>query len=345
MRVLGIETSCDDTAAAIYCEQQGLVVHRSASQIATHAQYGGVVPELAARDHGRKLLPLIDFLLQSPENAQQKIDAIAYTSGPGLAGALLVGASLAKSLAHAWRIPCIGIHHLEGHLLAPMLETNKPEYPFIALLVSGGHTMLIDVAGYAQYEILGQSVDDAAGEAFDKTAKLLGLGYPGGPLIAQLALAGDPKRFTFTRPMLNRPGLDFSFSGLKTQVRTLALSLHSQPHELDSQTKADIAAAFELCVVDTLVKKCLRACKQQQRKRLVMAGGVAANQRLREQLQHHANDNGIDVFYPDMQFCTDNGAMIAIAGYYRLLHGLHDMNNEIHVKARWPLESVNLSPK
>lgn len=341
MRVLGIETSCDDTAAAIYCGTQGLIKHTTASQIDIHAQYGGVVPELAARDHGRKLLPLIDYLLNSPQNQQHKIDAIAYTQGPGLSGALLVGASLAKTLADAWHIPAIGIHHLEGHLLAPMLEKDTPDFPFIALLVSGGHTLLVDVAEYANYQILGQSVDDAAGEAFDKVAKLLGLGYPGGPLIAKLAESGDPERFRFTRPMLNRPGLDFSFSGLKTQVRTLALQLNSDPSQLDEQTKADIAIAFELCVVETLINKCLRACKQQSRTVLVMAGGVAANKRLRTSLQQKAGENGIRVFYPDMQFCTDNGAMIAIAGYLRLQHGLHDTNRSIIVNPRWPLEQVN----
>ena len=336
MRVLGIETSCDDTGAAIYDDSLGLVVHRLASQIDLHQQYGGVVPELAARDHIRTLLPLVDSLLRDPENKNAKVNAIAYTAGPGLAGALLVGASLAKSLAQAWNIPSIGVHHMEGHLLAPMLEENRPQYPFVALLVSGGHSMLVDVQSAGQYQILGQSLDDAAGEAFDKTAKILGLGYPGGPAIAKVALAGDPSRFKFPRPMTNRPGLDFSFSGLKTHALTTC-----QKHELDEQTIADIALAFELAVVDTLATKCKRALQQSGRSRLVIAGGVGANQRLRSKLTELTDGLGGEIFYPRPEFCTDNGAMIAYAGYFRLSQpGFKPIAHEFEVHPRWSLEDI-----
>ncbi len=288
-------------------------MHRLASQVELHQQYGGVVPELAARDHIRTLLPLVDSLLNDPANHGARIDTIAYTAGPGLAGALLVGASVAVSLARAWKIPAIGVHHMEGHLLAPMLEQDAPEFPFVALLVSGGHTLLVDVRAPGDYRILGQSLDDAAGEAFDKTAKLLGLGYPGGPAIARVARDGDPERFQFPRPMTNRPGLDFSFSGLKTH----ALVTTRKQHNLDQQTIADIALAFELAVVDTLVIKCTRALRQTGRKRLVVAGGVGANQRLRESLTKSGRKTDVKVYYPRPEFCTDNGAMIAYAGYFR----------------------------
>ena len=341
MRILGIETSCDDTGAAIYDTQQGLVVHRLASQIDLHAQYGGVVPELAARDHIRTLLPLVDSLITDPanqsDNQNQRIDGVAWTAGPGLAGALLVGASVGRSLSQAWRVPGIGVHHMEGHLLAPMLESTPPTFPFVALLVSGGHTLLVDVERIGEYHILGASVDDAAGEAFDKTAKLLGLGYPGGPAIAKIAEAGDPERFHFPRPMTNRPGLDFSFSGLKTFTRTTA-----EQSELDDQTVADIARAFEDAVVDTLVIKCMRALKQTGRKCIVVAGGVGANRRLREKLQKSVEQTGAVAYYPRPEFCTDNGAMIAYAGSVRLTlkGGANETDGGFEIKPRWSLEDI-----
>lgn len=313
MRILGIETSCDDTGAAIYDGQAGLVVNRLASQIELHNEYGGVVPELAARDHIRKLLPLIESLIRDPENGGRPVDAVAYTAGPGLAGALLVGASVASGLAYAWNVPALPIHHMEGHLLAPMLEDPAPEFPFIALLVSGGHTQLVDVEAAGRYRIMGQTRDDAAGEAFDKTAKLLGLGYPGGPAIAARALEGRADRFVFPRPMIRQGGLEFSFSGLKTQVLTTA---RAQPR-LDSQTVSDIALAFELAVVDTLTIKCIRALRVSGRKRLIVSGGVGANRRLRDRLRAQCRELGVEVFYPRLEFCTDNGAMIAYAGYFR----------------------------
>ena len=349
MRILGIETSCDDTGAAIYDSHQGLIVHRLASQVDLHQPYGGVVPELAARDHIRVLLPLIDSLIKDPVNDAKKLDAVAYTAGPGLVGALLVGASLGKSLAQSWGVPTIGIHHMEGHLLSPMLEDSPPAFPFLALLVSGGHTLLVDVEAAGNYKILGQSVDDAAGEAFDKTAKLLGLDYPGGPAIAKAAASGDANRFTFPRPMTNRPGLDFSFSGLKTHTLTTA-----QKHHLDEQTIADIALAFEIAVADTLKIKCSRALSQTRRKRLVVAGGVGANQRLRATLQKFADQNEVRLFYPRAEFCTDNGAMIAYAGCFRLaLAGLatgepavnaHANTCAFDVHPRWSLEDIESPP-
>ena len=336
MRILGIETSCDDTGVAIYDSTQGLVVHRLASQVDLHQQYGGVVPELAARDHVRMLLPLIDNVLNDCLNNAKKPDAVAYTAGPGLAGALLVGASLGNSLAQAWQIPAIGVHHMEGHLLAPMLEENPPSFPFLALLVSGGHTLLVDVESAGNYKILGQSVDDAAGEAFDKTAKLLGLGYPGGPAIAKVALNGNLGRFVFPQPMTNRPGLDFSFSGLKTHTLTTA-----QKYQLDQQTIADIALAFEVAVVGTLRIKCFRALSQTRRKRLVVAGGVGANQRLRSTLHDLTQQQGVELFYPRPEFCTDNGAMIAYAGYFRWTNGQqHTRNYAFDVHPRWSLEDI-----
>ncbi len=336
MRILGIETSCDDTGAAVYDSDHGLVAHKLASQIELHQPYGGVVPELAARDHIRTLLPLIDSLLQDPSSRGTKIDGVAYTAGPGLAGALLVGAALGKSLAQAWQVPAVGVHHMEGHLLAPMLEDNPPEFPFVALLVSGGHTLLVDVASPGVYKILGQSVDDAAGEAFDKTAKLLGLGYPGGPEIARAAINGDPARFTFPRPMTNQPGLDFSFSGLKTHTLITA-----RKHHLDAQTIADIALAFEIAVVDTLRIKCARALARTGRERLVVAGGVGANRRLRSTLQDLADEKNAALFYPRAEFCTDNGAMIAYAGYFRLsLGGQDGFDHSFEVRPRWSLEDI-----
>jgi len=306
MRVLGIETSCDETGVAVYDSEQDLLLgHALYSQIDIHAQYGGVVPELASRDHVRKLVPLIKQLLTENQIKPNDIEGIAYTAGPGLIGALLVGAAIGRSLAWAWQVPAIGVHHMEGHLLAAMLEKPAPTFPFLALLVSGGHTQLVQVAARGKYTILGESVDDAAGEAFDKTAKLLGLGYPGGPAIAQLAAHGNPDVFHFPRPMTQRPGLDFSFSGLKTCVLTTW-----QAQAQNEQTRADIARAFEDAVIDTLAIKCRRALQQTGLKRLVIAGGVGANQRLRIRLTQLANKMEASVYYPRPIFCTDNGAMI-----------------------------------
>ena len=291
MRVLGIETSCDDTGVAIYDDQQGLLAHALFSQIETHRLYGGVVPELAARDHVRKVVPLVDAVLKQADCTATQIDAVAYTKGPGLAGALLAGSAIAKGLAYAWRVPAIGVHHMEGHMLAPMLEDPAPEFPFVALLVSGGHTLLADVRRIGNYQILGQTLDDAVGEAFDKTAKLLGLGYPGGPIISRVAEQGDPQRFTFPRPMLDRPGMDFSFSGLKTSALT---TINSLP--LTEQDVADVARAFEEAAVDTLVQKCQRAMQATGPRNLVVAGGVGANRRLRSNLKQTMQGLGVEVF-------------------------------------------------
>ncbi len=334
MRVLGIETSCDETAIAVYDGKQGLLSHVLYSQIALHAQYGGVVPELASRDHIRKTLPLIQQALTEANCTADSIDAVAYTAGPGLAGALLVGAAIGRSLAFAWGKPALAVHHMEGHLLAPMLEANAPAFPFIALLVSGGHTQLVKVDGIGLYELLGESVDDAAGEAFDKTAKLMGLDYPGGPLLAKLATQGDAKKYKFPRPMTDRPGLDFSFSGLKTAAANVIASEGNSP-----QVQADIAASFQQAVVDTLVFKCRRALQETGLKRLVVAGGVSANQSLREQLEQLLKSLKGEVYYPRKEFCTDNGAMIAYAGYQRLMAGqLQDLT--IGVTPRWPMTQL-----
>jgi len=333
MRVLGIETSCDETGVAVYDSQQGLLAHTLYSQIQLHAQYGGVVPELASRDHVRKLTPLIQQVLKDSDS-QDKIDGVAYTQGPGLIGALLVGASVGRSLAWGWNVPAVGVHHMEGHLLAPMLEDDPPAFPFLALLVSGGHTQLVQVDDIGAYTLLGESIDDAAGEAFDKTAKLLGLGYPGGPALAKLAEQGNPDRFQFPRPMTNRPGLDFSFSGLKT----FALNTW-QNAEQDEQSKADIAYAFQAAVIDTLAIKCRRALQQTGLKRLIIAGGVSANQRLRSELQRLAQEWGIRVYYPRLEFCTDNGAMIAYAGALRLQNGFQEPL-AFHATPRWPLDQL-----
>ena len=339
MRVLGIETSCDDTGVAIYDSADGLLAHALATQVELHKPYGGVVPELAARDHIKTLLPLIDHLIGDARNGGVTPDAIAYTAGPGLKGALLVGASVGESLARSWGVPALGVHHMEGHLLAPMLEDNPPDAPMLALLVSGGHTMLVDVEAIGVYRILGQSLDDAAGEAFDKTAQLLGLDYPGGPAIAAVARNGQPQRFSLPRPMTNRAGLDFSFSGLKTQVRTTAAK---QP--LDRQTIADLALAFEVAVVETLVIKCVRALRQTGRQRLVVSGGVGANARLRQRLRQAASDLAVEVFYPRPELCTDNGAMIAYAGYVRMSGDRSAANQnskgEFDVRPRWSLEDI-----
>ncbi len=334
MRAIGIETSCDETAVAIYDSERGLLAHAVHSQTDLHAEYGGVVPELASRDHVRKLVPLLRRVMAQAATASPQVEGVAYTAGPGLVGALLVGAGLARSLAWTWGVPAVGIHHMEGHLLAPMLEPDPPAFPFVALLVSGGHTQLVRVGGIGDYGLLGQSLDDAAGEAFDKTAKLLGLGYPGGPALARLALEGNPARFRFPRPMTNRPGLDFSFSGLKTFAIN---TLRATPAVPDP--RADIARAFEDAVVDTLVIKCRRALRETGLKRLVVAGGVSANARLRQGLNRFAAGERARVYYPRQEFCTDNGAMIAYAGCLRLLAGEH-ASLAFRVRARWPLEEL-----
>ena len=339
MRVLGIETSCDETGVAIYDTERGLVADTLYSQIAMHAEYGGVVPELASRDHTRRLLPLIQQVLDEAGLTREQLDAIAYTAGPGLVGALMVGASTAHGMARALDIPVLGVHHMEGHLMAPMLEDSPPDFPFVALLVSGGHTQLVEVQGQGRYRLLGESVDDAAGEAFDKTAKMLGLPYPGGPQVAALAESGNPQRFRFPRPMTDRPGLDFSFSGLKTHTLTTLRQLEKNG-ELDEQARADVARAFEEAVVDTLVIKCRRALDDTGLKRLVMAGGVSANSRLRERLSLEAGKRGAQVYYPRGRFCTDNGAMIALAGAHRLLAGERDEIGQMKAVPRWPMETL-----
>ncbi|WP_343648117.1 tRNA (adenosine(37)-N6)-threonylcarbamoyltransferase complex transferase subunit TsaD [Enterobacter sp.] len=334
MRVLGIETSCDETGIAIYDDEKGLLANQLYSQVKLHADYGGVVPELASRDHVRKTVPLIQAALQEAGLTAKEIDAVAYTAGPGLVGALLVGATVGRSLAFAWDVPAIPVHHMEGHLLAPMLEDNPPEFPFVALLVSGGHTQLISVTGIGQYALLGESIDDAAGEAFDKTAKLLGLDYPGGPMLSKMAAQGTEGRFVFPRPMTDRPGLDFSFSGLKTFAANTIRN-----NDNDEQTRADIARAFEDAVVDTLMIKCKRALDQTGFKRLVMAGGVSANRTLRAKLAVMMKKRGGEVFYARPEFCTDNGAMIAYAGMVRLNAGAAS-DLSVSVRPRWPLAEL-----
>ncbi|MCU7837246.1 MAG: tRNA (adenosine(37)-N6)-threonylcarbamoyltransferase complex transferase subunit TsaD [gamma proteobacterium symbiont of Taylorina sp.] len=331
MRILGIETSCDETGIAIYDEQKGLLAEALYSQISLHADYGGVVPELASRDHVRRIIPLIQQVMKEAQCQPDEIDGIAYTAGPGLMGALMVGAAVGRSLAWTWKCPSIGIHHMEGHLLAPMLEENKPDLPFLALLVSGGHTLLVDVTAIGQYKIIGESLDDAVGEAFDKTAKMLGLSYPGGPIISELAKQGATDRYQFPRPMVNRPGLDMSFSGLKTFV----LNTWTESDQSD-QTKADIAYAFQEAVVDTLTIKCKRALKQTGYQQLVIAGGVSANQQLRKRLIELAQAASLEVFYPRPQYCTDNGVMIAYAGLLRLKAGEQD-GEGFETIPRWPL--------
>ncbi len=326
MLILGIETSCDETGIALYDALQGLIAQEIYTQIPLHQQYGGVVPELSSRDHIRKLIPLIKTLLADADVTLSQLNAIAYTKGPGLIGSLMVGASVAKSLAFGLDIPAIGVHHMEGHLMAVMLSDPKPQYPFVALLVSGGHTQLYEVRGFGQYVLLGESVDDAAGEAFDKTAKLLGLPYPGGPEIAKLAEQGNPDKFTFPRPMTQQPGLDFSFSGLKT----FAVNTY-QKHQADKNIKADIARAFEDAAVDTLYIKCRRALEQTGLNRLVMVGGVSANHKLRTTLTVKLKN--AEVFYPQPQYCTDNGAMIAYTGLLYLNAGRQD-DLQILVKPR-----------
>jgi N6-L-threonylcarbamoyladenine synthase len=331
MRVIGIESSCDETAVAVYDAQLGLLSHRLHSQVAMHQAYGGVVPELASRDHIRRLLPLVREALYDARSDKDSIDGVAYTAGPGLIGALLVGASFAASLAYAWAKPAVGVHHLEGHLLAPLLEAKPPGFPFLALLVSGGHTQLVDVAGLGQYRILGETLDDAAGEAFDKTAKLLGLPYPGGAALAQLAESGRENRFAFPRPMLDRPGLDFSFSGLKT-----AALVALRGRVLDDETRADMARGFQEAVVETLAEKCRRALAVTGHRRLVVAGGVGANRRLRERLADIVREGGAELYFPRSEFCTDNGAMIALAGCMRLAAGARD-GLTVNARANWEL--------
>lgn len=335
---LGIETSCDETGIALYDDDKGLLADALYSQVELHADYGGVVPELASRDHVRKTLPLIQQVLNEANCAKSDITGVAYTAGPGLVGALLVGTSIGRSLAWAWGVPAVAVHHMEGHLLAPLLEENPPAFPFVALLVSGGHTLLVEVKGIGRYSIIGETLDDAAGEAFDKTAKLLGLDYPGGPALAALAKQGDPARFHFPRPMTNRPGLDFSFSGLKTfAITTLRDNTH--PEADLAQTRADIARAFEDAVADTMAIKCKRALQQTGLKRLVMAGGVSANQALRARLSTLSQQEGFDVFYPRPAFCTDNGAMIAFAGSLRLAAG-QTQNTHFGARPRWPIDEL-----
>lgn len=334
MRVLGIETSCDETGIAIYDDELGLLANQLYSQIKVHADYGGVVPELASRDHIRKTVPLIQAALKEANLTREDIDAVAYTAGPGLVGALMVGATVGRSLAFAWNVPAVAVHHMEGHLLAPMLEEKSPEFPFVALLVSGGHTQLISVTGIGEYELLGESIDDAAGEAFDKTAKLLGLDYPGGPVLSRMAQQGTPGRFVFPRPMTDRPGLDFSFSGLKTFAANTI-----RENADDDQTRADIARAFEDAVVDTLAIKCKRALEQTGFKRLVMAGGVSANRALRAKMEEVLKQRGGEVFYARPEFCTDNGAMIALAGLIRLKGGT-TTGLGLTVRPRWPLAEL-----
>lgn len=335
MLVLGIETSCDESGIALYDTERGLLAHRLHTQMKMHAEYGGVVPELASRDHIRRVLPLTSECLKAAGRNLNDIDAIAYTAGPGLAGALLVGASIANGLAVALNKPTIAVHHLEGHLLSPLLADPAPQFPFVALLVSGGHSQLMRVDGVGLYQLLGETLDDAAGEAFDKTAKLLGLPYPGGPLLSKLAEQGDPQRFTLPRPMLNSPDLDFSFSGLKTAVLTL---VREQP-QIDEQTRADICAAFQEAIVEVLVKKSLKAMKQTGLKQLVIAGGVGANKQLRQQLDLQAERKRFKVFYPPLEFCTDNGAMIAFAGAQRLQQASSG-NGGFSVQPRWDLGSL-----
>jgi N6-L-threonylcarbamoyladenine synthase len=336
MRVLGIESSCDETAVAVYDEQAGLLSHRLFSQVALHQAYGGVVPELASRDHVRRLLPLVREALADAQSGRESIDGIAYTAGPGLIGALLVGAGFATSLGYAWGKPALGVHHLEGHLLAPLLEPNPPAFPFLALLVSGGHTQLMDVAALSEYRILGETLDDAAGEAFDKTAKLLGLPYPGGAALAALAEAGRGGQFVFPRPMLDRPGLDFSFSGLKT-----AALVALRGRDLQGSTRADIARGFEDAVVETLAEKCRRALLQTGHRRLVIAGGVGANLRLRERLAVVVRAAGAELYFPRIEFCTDNGAMIALAGCLRMAAGkLGGLG--MSARANWELGSLEV---
>ncbi len=338
MKVLGIETSCDETGIAIYDSDRGLLADCLYSQVGIHASYGGVIPELASRDHIRKTLPLIKEAIKDASIKASELDGVAYTAGPGLVGALLVGAAIGRSLAMGWGVSAIGVHHMEGHLLAPMLEPNPPAFPFVALLVSGGHTQLVRADGIGRYELLGESLDDAAGEAFDKVGKMLGLPYPGGPHLEKLAKYGKTGRYKFPRPMTNRPGLDFSFSGLKTFVRNTIIE-QSKGGELDEQTRADIARAFQEAVVATIAIKCRRALEQTGLRSLIIAGGVSANTFLREELETSLEKITGQLFYAQLKFCTDNGAMIAYAGCQRLQAGQHQ-GLAINVFPRWSIESL-----
>jgi N6-L-threonylcarbamoyladenine synthase len=337
MRILALESSCDESAVAVYDDSAGLLAHQIHSQVDLHRLYGGVVPELASRDHVRRLLPLVRTALADAGTQPADLDGVAYTAGPGLIGALLTGAALGRSLAYAWNVPAVAVHHLEGHLLAPLLESQAPPFPHLALLVSGGHTMLIDVQAPGHYTVLGETRDDAAGEAFDKSAKLLGLPYPGGPELARLAASGKAARFAFPRPMLDRPGLEFSFSGLKTAV-ALAVREHAG-HGLDDTARADIAAGVQQAIVDTLVGKTLRALEETGHAAVVVAGGVGANRLLRARLDAAAARAGAQVFYPRVEFCTDNAAMIAVAGMARLKAGRHEPAT-IRARAQWPLAEL-----
>ena len=336
MKVLGIESSCDETGIAIYDTERGLLSHALYSQVEMHAEYGGVVPELASRDHIRRALPLIQNVLDQAKLTLQDIEGIAYTQGPGLSGALLVGTSIAEALAFTLNIPTVGVHHLEGHLLAPLLEENPPQFPFVALLVSGGHTQLMKVTGIGEYELLGDTLDDAAGEAFDKTAKLLGLGYPGGPAVSALATKGKPGRFKLPRPLLNSGDLNFSFSGLKTAVLTMV-----NGNDADEQTRADIAYEFQEAVTEVLTAKCMAALRNTGLDSLIVSGGVGANKRLRQQLDSATKRRLCKVHYPRLEFCTDNGAMIAFAGAMRM-HNAVEGDHGFTVKPRWDLAELQL---
>jgi N6-L-threonylcarbamoyladenine synthase len=340
---LGIESSCDETGVALYHSTKGLLAHSLYSQVELHAEYGGVVPELASRDHVKKLIPLIDKTIKDAKLTPKDIAGIGYTAGPGLMGALLSGAAVARSLAFSWQIPAVAINHMEGHLLAPMLEKEQPQLPFICLLISGGHTMLIKVSKLGDYKLLGETLDDAAGEAFDKTAKMLDLGYPGGPKVSNLALEGVLDRFTFPRPMIDRPGLDMSFSGLKTYTRNTWLKAVKNKEDSE-QTKADICRAFEIAVADTLRIKCKRALEQENINTLVVSGGVSANREIRERLDQLMKKRKGKSYYPRLEFCTDNGAMIALAASKRLAAGEQkDLN--FSCQPRWNLESLNTIPE
>ena len=339
MLVLGIETSCDDTGAAVFDTERGLRSHALASQVEIHAPYGGVVPELAARDHVRVLMPLVHQVLKTAAVPGRDIDGIAYTAGPGLTGALLVGASLGRALAWAWQVPSVGVHHMEGHLLAPMLEDEPPTFPFVALLVSGGHTLLVDVLGVGRYRLLGSTLDDAVGEAFDKTAKLLGLSYPGGPAIAAVARNGDSTRWRFPRPMTDRPGLDFSFSGLKTSLMYRVNQLKLDELFTD-QCRADLAFAYEEAIVDSLVEKTHRAVKKINVDSVIIAGGVGANKKLRSKMSETFRKKSVAVIFPSLEFCTDNAAMIALTGSYRFQQGIHNENYQITVNPRWSIDKI-----
>lgn len=343
MIIIGFESSCDETGVALVCTQRGLLAHALHSQIAMHREYGGVVPELASRDHIQRILPLTEATLGQAGISMDDIDAVAYTAGPGLAGALLVGASVAQAFAWARGLPAIPVHHLEGHLLSPLLARPQPQFPFVALLVSGGHTQLMRVDEVGKYELLGETLDDAAGEAFDKTAKLMGLGYPGGPALSRLAEQGDASRYDLPRPLLHSHDLDFSFSGLKTAVLTRLKSLEKEGGALSDAQRADLAAGTEAAIVDVLAFKAIKAMKQTRLKRLVVAGGVGANRHLRARLVESMAKLGGEVFFPPLEFCTDNGAMIAFAAAQRVNAGLVDLTDDSHaftVKPRWDLQDV-----